>query len=432
MVMAHPNCPDLLADLPDAPGCALNYHYGMLLGAADLRTEQGFHIGQRRRHARSLHGRGVVQGLDAQLLPERRELRVGPGLALDARGRELVLEQSHCLSLVAWWREHRSDPAFAEQQHLDVVRLQLLLTIEHRVCAERPVPAIAPACSGDGDGGLQASRLCESARLELRDGSAWGASHGVPAPELPLYALLGIAPALPAGDAEVDWAVAARAAVAAADPADRVAAALTALDQVIALSTARLAVEAHEGVDALPLALLRNLVLKRDGDDDWIVDGGELEILDRPALLSTGTLQRLFAALLASSPPVVGAPVIPAPPPPALAPAPAPAAPTPLIVAASLDAERLTLQLAEPVHAGSAQPTAFSIAELDDVHGWRAFSVRHVDVEDGGRRLLLTLGHAPFETLLRVVIDLAGRKPLLAADRSELGPRFGNAFTLHL
>jgi hypothetical protein len=187
-------------------------------------------------------------------------------------------------------------------------------------------------------------------------------------------------------------------------------------------------------VDALPLALLRDLVLKREGADEWIVDGGRLECLDRPALLDTSTIQRLFAALLASSAPLVAAPVVPAPPPPAPSPSPtpAPAALPDFITAAQIDAERLSLDLAEPVHGGSAQPTAFAIAELDDTHGWRSFSVRHVDVEAGGRRLLLTLGHAPRETLVRVVIDLAGRKPLLAADRSELAERYRNRFTLTL
>lgn len=437
--MANANCPDaLISDLPDDPGCALAYHYGMLLGAADLRTEQGFHIGQRRRHARSLHGRGVVQGLDVRLIVPRAELRVAAGLALDARGRELLLAEAHCLGLPAWWRAHRDEPAFAEQQHLDVVTLQLGLLIRHRVCAERPLPAIAPSCS-DGEAGLQASRLCESASLELVDASGWTApGHGVPPADLPVYALLGLAPELPGGDADVDWAVAARAAVAAAAPEDRVAAALAALDRAIALTTARLDATPPEGDDALAIARLHDLVLKRDpaqGDDAWVVESGRLEILERPALLATATIQRLLAGLLAASSPVVAAPVLPPPPPPAPPepPAPAPPAVLPaLIASASFDDERLTLNLAEAVHAGSAQATAFAVAEFDDVHGWRSFSVRHVDVEAGGSRLLLTLGHPPRETLARVVLDLAGRKPLLALDRSELGARYRNAFTISL
>ncbi|KPF97032.1 hypothetical protein IP87_12810 [beta proteobacterium AAP121] len=85
-----------------------------------------------------------------------------------------------------------------------------------------------------------------------------------------------------------------------------------------------------------------------------------------------------------------------------------------------------------PVHPGSAKPVAVAVTEFDEAFGWRNFTVRHVDVEDGGRRLLLTLGHPPRETLLRVTLSLDGTKPLLAADRSELAGLHGPHFTLHL
>ena len=429
--MDRSNCPDALwADLPDDPSQALAYHYGMLLGAADLRTEQGYHVGKQRRHARTLHGQGVVQGFDVVL--QGNELRVSAGLALDARGRELALGERYCVSLPAWWKAHRDLPEFAAQKLLDVVTLQLELRIGHLLCCERPVPAIAPTCQGDGGSPLTPSRLAESARLDLVDASSLSEpAHGVPGPELPLYALLGLAGALPAGDAGVDWAVNARAAIAAAAPADRPALALAALDRGIAVSTARLDAAAPPDEADLPLARVHDLVLKRVGDDDYQVDSGEVELLDRPALLATGTLQRLLAALLATSP-LVASPVLP---PPSPAPAPLPPAlpaPQPFVTAAVSSAERLTLTLAEAVHGGSVQPTAFSVAEFDETHGWRSFSVRHTDVEAGGTRLLLTLGHPPRERLVRIVIDLAGRKPLLAASGAELDARYRNAFMLNL
>jgi hypothetical protein len=438
------------ADLPDDPGCALNYHYGMLLGAADLRTEQGFHIGQRRRHARTLHGRGVVQGLGVALRAERHELLVQPGLALDARGREMALAEAHCVHLGAWWMQARTQPAFAAQRELQTVTLQLLLTLQHQVCADRPVPAVAPACEAGDASAMVASRLCESARLELQDASTLPpAMHGVPADELPIYALLGLAATLPAAgtDPDTDWAVAARAAIAAAAPEDRSTAALAAMDRAIALGTARLVTPEPVAEDRLPLARVHDLVLQREPDapgapasaERWTVLSGRIELLDRPALLATGTLQRLLAALLASTP-VVAGPAVPAPPAPPPAPAPPPPAPAPaapglpppLITSAAIDAERLTLQLAVPVHPGSAKPVAVAVTEFDETFGWRNFTVRHVDVEDGGRRLLLTLGHPPRETLLRVTLSLDGTKPLLAADRSELAGLHGPHFTLHL
>lgn len=428
--MDRSNCPDALwADLPDDPSQALAYHYGMLLGAADLRTEQGYHVGKARRHARTLHGQGVVQGFGVTL--DGDELRVSAGLALDARGRELALGERYCVSLPAWWKAHRDLPEFAAQKLLDMVTLQLELRVGHLLCCERPVPAIAPTCQGEGGSPLAPSRFAESARLDLVDASALTDPSHVPGPERPLYALLGLAEALPPGDADVDWALNARSSIAAADPADRPALALAALDQGIAVSTARLEAAATPADEDLPLARIHDLVLKRTGDDSYQVDGGSVEILDRPALLATGTIQRLLAALLATSP-LVAAPVLP---PAAPAPAPPPAAPpapAPFVTAAVSNAERLTLTLAEAVHGGSVQPTAFSVAELDDTHGWRSFSVRHVDVEAGGTRLLLTLGHAPVEKLMRIVIDLAGRKPVLAASGAELDARYRNAFMLNL
>jgi len=430
--MDRSNCPDALwADLPDDPSQALAYHYGMLLGAADLRTEQGYHVGKQRRHARTLHGQGVAQGFD--VVRDGDELRVSPGLALDARGRELALGERYCVSLPAWWKANRDLPEFAAQKALDVVTLQLELRIGHLLCCERPVPAIAPTCQGDSGPPLTPSRLAESARLDLIDASSLPTpSHGVPGPDLPLYALLGLTSSLPAGDTDVTWALDARAAIAAAAPADRPALALAALDRGIAVSTARLDAAATPDEAGLPLARIHDLVLKRSGDDSYQVDSVRVELLDRPALLSTGTLQRLLAALLATSP-LVATPVLP-PPAPAPVPAPpaAPPAPLPFVTAAVSSAERLTLTLAEAVHSGSVQPTAFSVAELDDTHGWRSFSVRHVDVEAGGNRVLLTLGHPPSERLLRVVIDLAGRKPVLAASGAELDARYRNAFMLNL
>ena len=429
-------------DLPDAPDCALNYHYGMLLGAADLRTEQGYHVGKQRRHARTLHGRGVVCGLAVSLDLAEGEVRVEPGLALDARGRELALDAAQCVSLPAWWVARRDAPEFAAQRALDVVNLTLEVCLSHRVCYERPVPAIAPTCSTGEAQPLAASRICEGVSLALRAaGDAPG--HGVPAHWLPVFALLGIAPApLPsaADDPDVAWAVQARADVAAAAPEARVAAALAALDRAIARSGARgNCVDAPADDLCLPLAHITGLTLKRtpleDGSERWAVDAGTVAIEDRPDLLPTGVIQRLLAALLAQTAPAAAPAVVPAPAPaPAPAPIPAPApeaAAKPLIVAAQLDGNRVRLSLATAIHRGSAQPTAFGVSELDDRHGWRAFTIRHTDPDADGRGVLLTLGHAPQEKLVRIHIDTAGRKPLLAADSGSLAA-YDNAFTISL
>src|SRR5437763_14538743 len=83
--------------LPEGPFTALRYHFGMLLGVDDFETEQRYHRGKMRLHAAWLHGGGIVWGLDVDVVQERRELRVAPGLALDATGRELHLDARCCM-----------------------------------------------------------------------------------------------------------------------------------------------------------------------------------------------------------------------------------------------------------------------------------------------------------------------------------------------
>src|SRR5262249_38615001 len=78
--------------LPDDPSCAINYHFGMLLGVEDFRADQGFHLGHARRHQRALHGYGVVYGYAVSFDAKKSELRVEPGLAVDRRGRDLCLD----------------------------------------------------------------------------------------------------------------------------------------------------------------------------------------------------------------------------------------------------------------------------------------------------------------------------------------------------
>src|SRR5215211_7415462 len=91
--------------LPVDPFTGLRFHFGMLLGVDDFESEQAYHRGKMRLHNGWLHGEGVVWGLlvDAPLVEGggadlKGELRVRPGLALDAAGRELYLAATACVS----------------------------------------------------------------------------------------------------------------------------------------------------------------------------------------------------------------------------------------------------------------------------------------------------------------------------------------------
>src|SRR5438094_9849942 len=92
--------------LPDNPFLALHYHFGMLLGVDDFETEQGFHHGKMRLHNAWLHRAGVVWGLGLEVDSETGEIKVEPGLALDAAGHELHLDRLMCVRVGDWYRNH--------------------------------------------------------------------------------------------------------------------------------------------------------------------------------------------------------------------------------------------------------------------------------------------------------------------------------------
>lgn len=69
----------------------LNYYNGRPLDAADLKTEQEYHIRTRRWLNKSLYSAGIARGLEVRKVPGSRTVMVSPGLALDSEGREIIL-----------------------------------------------------------------------------------------------------------------------------------------------------------------------------------------------------------------------------------------------------------------------------------------------------------------------------------------------------
>jgi len=73
----------------------LNYFNGQRLQAADLKLEQDYHLRVRRWLNRSLYTSGIADGLDIAKVPGVPRVRIGPGLALDTMGREIILIDEH-------------------------------------------------------------------------------------------------------------------------------------------------------------------------------------------------------------------------------------------------------------------------------------------------------------------------------------------------
>jgi len=147
----------------------LRYFYGKMLGVADLRDEQHYHIGQMRFHNRHLHGSGVVCGLalsafdsDSPML-----LRVARGAAVDACGRVVLVPYDMCIDLDAWFRRERERRG-SEWPVLPAGDRSLVLavTLRYRESPESPEPAPRDPC-GPGSGGDEFGRVHEEFDLSV-------------------------------------------------------------------------------------------------------------------------------------------------------------------------------------------------------------------------------------------------------------------------
>src|SRR5690349_15099024 len=140
-------CIPIEGTLPEGPFTALRYHFGMLLGVDDFETEQRYLRGKTRLHNAWLHRAGIVWGLGVDVVADRREIRVAPGLAVDGAGRELHLDVRCCLDIGAWYEDNKASVETRAGEGGAVVfdgRVELAFC----ACATRPVPAIAGPCEG--------------------------------------------------------------------------------------------------------------------------------------------------------------------------------------------------------------------------------------------------------------------------------------------
>lgn len=355
------------AVLPDTPDCAPNYHFGMLLGVADFRAEQGFHIGRLRRHQRLLHGSGVVAGYAVTFRDENFELRVGPGYAIDPLGRDLVLDVAQCVSLPRWWLVHREDDAFDDIANKDNATFDLDVIACYACCLGSPVPAIAEPCAGDA-ADIAYSRVCEIVKLKLvRTPDPLPAAPPPIAgatlePEALAHAVAEKLPQLPEGDSD---------------------------DEKFCLTLARLH-DVH--VELVP-----------GGSGGWTASVGSIELGVRDSLLPTSMLQALLLgdpAPAPSGPVVAGEPVI-----------------------AGTQADIVFSQKLAPA---SVTAAAFAVSEFIEAQGWKPFTLGTAtyDESDPAKPTVrLTLDRAPDAAfkLIRVTVIGSGNAPLLGANLIPAG-----------
>ena len=86
----------VLAQLPRADE-RNRYFTGKFLTESDFADEQSYFLARHCLHNRLLHGWGIVSGLEVRAVADS-GLEVGPGVALDPLGRELILRDPETLS----------------------------------------------------------------------------------------------------------------------------------------------------------------------------------------------------------------------------------------------------------------------------------------------------------------------------------------------
>src|SRR5436190_16786281 len=77
-----------------------HYFFGQVIGVDDLEQEQLYHREKARRHNRSLHGWGIVHGLEVDDATHgTKAVTISPGYALDRHGQEIVIPTSVTVDL---------------------------------------------------------------------------------------------------------------------------------------------------------------------------------------------------------------------------------------------------------------------------------------------------------------------------------------------
>ena len=146
------------------------YFFGQLLTADEFTQEQDYHREKARRHNRTLHGWGIVSGLEVGK-GRAGAVTINPGNALDPYGEEIVVERKVVVPLGVRYPDGNSvAPCAAEQRaprpSIAVKRpvgKPLHVAIRYAECLLRPVTVL------DQGGGetVKYSRTGESFAVEI-------------------------------------------------------------------------------------------------------------------------------------------------------------------------------------------------------------------------------------------------------------------------
>ncbi len=398
------------------PFVSNRYHFGMLLGVADLEAEQAYHRGKMWLHNAWLHGIGTVWGLRVDLRPESNELVVQPGLAIDAHGRELSVSQPLCVDIGAWFAQRRPDDLEVTDLATGGVSFTVHVELCHDSCLDRPVPSISEPCD-EASFDTAYSRAIERGHPRI----VAGASPSEPPPWYPrLRQFVG---QLAATDPLV---TAAHTDIEAAAAGDRPALCLLWFRRLAAEDTMDLAPQ--EGAGFMPVTgdgcvPLAELVVHLDATGGLVGADSTVDNQVRPSHVRTRTIQELLChahgvATPTDPDPDPGDPDSGDPDPTA------PDAPQALDTAA-IAGRTVTVEFTHPLDATTVTADAFTVSVLRS-DGWNQANINETTLDDDGVTVSIGLSGAPRSRPIRIVARGTGPEPILGATGRVLSGVLGD------
>ena len=141
------------------------YFNGKLLVEKDFCDEQAYHVGKDWLHNSLLHGEGTVCGLRVSPHPnincQERFIVIEPGVALDCKGREIIVEKAHVVDIPALIQELGLENEFEAKKEND-----LFIGLCYHEKPEEKIPVILPDCDC-ADETQHYNRICESYHVNL-------------------------------------------------------------------------------------------------------------------------------------------------------------------------------------------------------------------------------------------------------------------------
>ena len=361
-----------------------------------------------RLHSAWLHRDGIVWGLDVELVDDKREIAVEPGLALDPTGRELHLDVRCCMDIAAWYDEH-TDEVTATTLEDGSIQFDGRVELAFCSCGTRPVPAISGPCEG-ADVDTAYSRTYETVAIRFVPEVA--PAEVPPYPRLRL--LFGLEDGVPVDLDDRADVLNARADVLAQAPADQPGKLLEAFRRFADLDTkAMLPADAadgerlsYPGTDDAGIVLANVTGITLQGSKgNWTLAGWTLDRTPRRSHVATRTIEELLCGRTLDGGAVTGG-----------GGGSAADAGGPRVSNVTVDrtAKKITMTVDKALEPASVGHDAFRVSRLEG--GWEPLRVRSATLSADALSVVVLLTKDPGASLLRFLVHGTGQTPLLGAD----------------